>query len=139
MKVLKNEHVLLKKNGERFIIGGVHDYRMGKKTPGHGSSPLSARKGSHREDFALLLAHRPQSCYEAQQSHFHYMIAGHTHGGQFFPFNLMAHLFHPYIKGLYNHRGMKLYVSPGTGYWGPPNRFGVKSEITKHILRTVAT
>ena len=135
MKVLRNEHITLTNGDEKFVMGGIHDYLMGKKTPYHGSSPSDARKGSLQKDFALLLAHQPKSCYQAQKSHFHYMISGHTHGGQFFPFNFLVHLFQPYVRGLYNHNGMKLYVSPGTGYWGPPNRLGVKSEITKHILK----
>jgi len=57
-------------------------------------------------------------------------ISGHTHGGQFFPWNLLATLGQPYLKGLHDHNGTWVYVSKGTGYWGPPVRVGARSEIT---------
>jgi uncharacterized protein len=61
---------------------------------------------------------------------------GHTHGGQFFPWNLVATIGQPFIKGLnkYNDRTWA-YVSKGTGYWGPPVRVGARSEITVLTLK----
>ncbi|MGZ7210005.1 MAG: metallophosphoesterase, partial [Methanobacterium sp.] len=57
-------------------------------------------------------------------------ISGHTHKGQMFPINFLGRLFFTYFNGLYNYNDTKLYVSPGTGTWGPPMRFGSKNEIT---------
>lgn len=137
IKVLHNEHVAFERDGQRLILAGVHDYIMGKRA-GHQykSDPFKAREGTSQKDFKLLLAHQPKSCFKAQEAGFDYMICGHTHGGQYLPVGLLVYLFQPYVKGLYNHKGMKLYVSTGSGYWGPPNRFGIKNEIAKHILRS---
>jgi predicted MPP superfamily phosphohydrolase len=62
-------------------------------------------------------------------------ISGHTHGGQFFPWNLAAALDQPFIAGLHKFQKMWIYVSKGTGYWGPPLRLGARSEITVITLR----
>ena len=135
MQILHNENIILERFNQRFVVAGVHDYRMGKKSS-LGSDPFKAKEGTVKEDFTILLAHQPRSCYEAQEAGFDYMICGHTHGGQYLPFAWLVYPFQPYIKGLYNHKGMQLYVSAGCGFWGPPNRFGIKGEITAHILRS---
>jgi uncharacterized protein len=58
-------------------------------------------------------------------------ISGHTHGGQFWPWNHFVRYFQPFTGGLHRLKSLWVYVSRGTGYWGPPNRFGVPSEITR--------
>lgn len=58
------------------------------------------------------------------------ILAGHTHAGQFFPFNLIVKALLPYSKGLYIKDKCSLYVSQGVGAWGPPIRVGTNSEIT---------
>lgn len=129
MKALRNTHVVFERENQRFILAGVEDMTLK-------SDPIKASKGSLQDDFKLLLAHQPRSCYKAKEAGFDYMICGHTHGGQYYPMAWLVYLFQPYVRGLHNHEGMQLYVSKGAGYWGPPNRFGVKNEITKHILRS---
>lgn len=57
-------------------------------------------------------------------------LSGHTHGGQFLPWPPFVRLQQPVIGGLTRFGNLWLYTSRGTGYWGPPNRFGVPSEIT---------
>ena len=57
-------------------------------------------------------------------------ISGHTHGGQIFPWTLFVRLDQPYIAGLSQHEGTQIYVSRGTGYWGPPMRVAAPAEIT---------
>src|SRR5205809_652298 len=57
-------------------------------------------------------------------------LSGHTHGGQYFPFNLLVRLFQPFVAGLHRLEAMWLYVSRGTGYWGPPLRLLAPAEIT---------
>ncbi len=129
MQALRNRHVVFQREKQRFVLAGVDDLTLK-------SDPIKASQGSFEEDFKLLLAHQPRSCYKAKKAGFDYMICGHTHGGQYYPVAWLVYLFQPYVKGLYNHEGMPLYVSKGAGYWGPPNRFGSKNEITKHILRS---
>jgi hypothetical protein len=61
---------------------------------------------------------------------FDLQISGHTHGGQFFPWNVLAAVGQPYVYGLHKRENTWVYVSKGTGYWGPPVRLGARSEIT---------
>jgi len=79
--------------------------------------------------FTLLLKHQPIVDKNSSR-HFDLQISGHTHGGQFFPWNLFVGLDQPYIVGLHKYKDTQIYVSRGTGYWGPPLRLGSPSEIT---------
>ncbi|HWK85156.1 MAG TPA: hypothetical protein VNS61_15625, partial [Caldimonas sp.] len=71
----------------------------------------------------------------AEAAGFDLQLSGHTHGGQFLPWNLFVRLQQPFTAGLKRWRRMWVYTSRGTGYWGPPKRFGAPSEIT--LLRLV--
>src|SRR5207249_1149487 len=81
-------------------------------------------------DVRVLLAHQPRSAFAAQAAGYDLQLSGHTHGGQYFPFNLLVRLFQPFVAGLHRLESMWLYVSRGTGYWGPPLRLGAPAEIT---------
>ena len=78
----------------------------------------------------LLLAHQPRSAFAAAPAGFDLQLSGHTHGGQFFPWNFVVRLFHPFTAGLHRLGTLWIYISRGTGYWGPPKRLGAPSEIT---------
>ncbi len=83
----------------------------------------------------MLLAHQPRSATAAADAGFDLQLSGHTHGGQFFPWNLVVRLQQPFSAGLYRMRNLWVYTSRGTGYWGPPKRIGAPSEIT--LLRLI--
>lgn len=87
------------------------------------------------EKFTVLLHHRPAGIEAASKAGVDLMLVGHTHSGQIFPFNYYVRRHFHYIKGLYKHGNLYLYVSPGTGTWGPRMRLGSKSEITLLKLR----
>jgi predicted MPP superfamily phosphohydrolase len=72
--------------------------------------------------------------YEAQQHGIGLQLSGHTHGGQLWPFNYLVRLQQPVIKGLEKVGNVWLYVSTGTGYWGPPMRLAAPAEITRVTL-----
>ena len=97
---------------------------------GHASSPRAAVAGTQASDVKILLAHQPKSVFEAAEAGFDLQISGHTHGGQFLPWHAVVGLDQPYLSGLHRHEGTLIYVSRGTGYWGPPLRLGAPSEIT---------
>ncbi len=135
MSVLNNRHVLIERAGSRMLLAGVTDAREGKNHPGHTSDPKAALAGAAAHDFRILLAHQPKSAFEAAKLGYKLQLSGHTHGGQFFPWNLFVGLVqHPIAHGLGKHEGMWLYVSRGTCYWGPPIRT-VPAEITSLRLR----
>ena len=126
-RTLLNEHALLRNDGAELVIAGVTDY-----LPDHAKAAAGAPAGAIK----VLLAHHPEGLDEALAAGFHLQLSGHTHGGQFFPFSVLVRLRHRYYKGLYRVGRLWLYVSRGTGYWGPPLRFGVPSEITLITLKT---
>ena len=81
------------------------------------------------EKFNVLMYHRPDGLEAAADAGVDLMLAGHTHNGQILPFNFFVRLFFKRMKGLYKHNGCLLYVSSGTGTWGPRMRLGSRSEI----------
>jgi len=130
-KTLINEHSLVEINGKKIAMGGVHDYSAAHTDGSLVSSPEEAFKGLPSDIAKILLAHQPRSLYKAVKAGVHLQISGHTHSGQYFPYNVLIYLFQPYVKGLHHHdEKMWIYVNQGTGYWGPPSRFGVPPEIT---------
>lgn len=82
----------------------------------------------------ILLSHQPRAIYSAAQAGVGLVLAGHTHGGQIWPFTYLVRLQQPFLEGLHRVDRTQLYVSPGTGYWGPPMRLGTRAEITKITL-----
>lgn len=132
---LINEHTLIEHNGGKLLVGGVTDYRAGSREEGHETDPHGALAGAPESDLKLLLAHQPKSVFEAAKAGWDLQLSGHTHGGQFFPITLFAGLAHPFTAGLHQHDNLQIFVSRGTGYWGPPMRLGAPSEITELTLR----
>jgi uncharacterized protein len=136
LRVLTNEHVVIERGGAKLLLAGVPDISAGQMVPEHRSDPAAARAGAPTCDVSVLLAHQPRSITAADAAGYDLQISGHTHGGQYFPMNLLVYLAQPYVKGLARHaERMWIYVSRGTGYWGPPTRVGSPSEIT--LLRLV--
>lgn len=136
LRVLTNAHALVERGPAKLLVGGVTDLRAGGRVAEHASDPKAALAEAPPADFKLLLAHQPRSIYAATEAGWDLQLSGHTHGGQFFPFSAMIGLFQPYGHGLHRHADTSwIYVSRGTGYWGPPNRLGSPSEITSIRLR----
>jgi len=90
-----------------------------------------ARIPLSRDHYPVLLYHRPDGFEAAADRGIALTLAGHTHAGQIIPFNLIVKRVFPRIRGLYEIGDSRLYVSPGTGTWGPILRLGSRSEITR--------
>ena len=116
--------------GDSLNIAGVDDpagMRAGLSRPA--VEPLLLR-GLPAGRFTLLLKHRPV-VERAAAGLFDLQLSGHVHKGQLFPFNLITHLSYPVRMGLSAAgNGSLLYVSDGTGTWGPPMRFLAPPEVT---------
>jgi len=149
LRVLLNEHVVLQTRNVKgaqtdeevldsaLVIAGVTDYTAAHFDAAHASDPKRAlHDAPPLVRTRLLLAHQPRSAPAAAEAGYQLQLSGHTHGGQFFPWNLFVPLQQPFTAGLHRLREMWVYTSRGTGYWGPPKRFGVPSEIT--LLKLVA-
>jgi predicted MPP superfamily phosphohydrolase len=132
LNVLLNEHVVVNHDGARAIVAGVTDYNAGSFDPAHISDPAKAMHGAPGDIlFRLLLAHQPRSAPAASKAGFTLQLSGHTHGGQFLPWNFFVRLQQPFVHGLAKLNDLWVYTSRGTGYWGPPIRLAAPSEITR--------
>ena len=128
-EVLVNEGRLLNRNGACIGLAGATDYSAGEMVSAHASAPDIAHADIADADLRILLAHQPRSIEAASAAGFHLQLSGHTHGGQFVPWNFVVLLQQPYVAGLHKFRDTLIYIHRGTGYWGPPLRLGAPSEI----------
>jgi uncharacterized protein len=139
LRVLHNEHVVLERGAARLVIAGVPDYGAGAFDASHASNPAAALHGAPVDAGAkILLAHQPRTAPAAAKAGFDLQLSGHTHGGQFWPWNHFVRFQQPFTAGLHRLDGLWVYVSRGTGYWGPPKRFGAPSEITLLRLKQMS-
>ena len=150
LTVLMNEHVVLyhgkgsavdaqddSQTVAPLVLAGVNDFTAHHFDPTHKSDPALALHGAPANALVrVLLAHQPRSAQAAADAGFDLQLSGHTHGGQFWPWNLFVPLQQPFTAGLNRLNLLWVYTSRGTGYWGPPKRLGAPSEIT--ALRLVA-
>ncbi len=132
VKVLLNEHVVLQHNEGALVIAGVTDHSGHHFDESHRSDPVAAIAAApDHVRTRILLAHQPRSAEAASRAGFQLQLSGHTHGGQFWPWNLFVRLQQPFTAGLQRLQNLWVYTSRGTGYWGPPKRIGAPSEITR--------
>src|SRR3954470_12395066 len=128
MRVLLNSSEVIGKGSGRLLVGGMVDPAYARLRP-----DISI---SGNADFKLLLAHNPKLAPLGAKAGFDLQLSGHTHAGQFFPWTLAVRLVHaPHVAGVSKEGPMTVYVSAGTGTWGPPVRFGTNPELT--LIRLV--
>lgn len=131
LRVLLNEHEVLTKGDAKLILAGITDYSAHHFDEAHRSDPHGALLQAPGDAAVkILLAHQPRSIFQALDAGYHLQLSGHTHGGQFWPWNYFVPLQQPFTAGLHWHQSMWIYTSRGTGYWGPPKRFAAPAEIT---------
>jgi predicted MPP superfamily phosphohydrolase len=128
MKVLLNAGERVRIRGEDVFIGGITDPAC--EAIGLGPDLARTAAGSDGAAFRVLLSHRPDPADAAAAAGFDLQLSGHTHGGQFVPWTIVAGLVHKYSLGLYRIGKMFVYVSAGTGSWGPRIRLGTTAEVT---------
>ena len=139
IRVLRNERVRIRHAGAaggeegELDVAGVDDYHANMQL-GHGADLEKALLGQTAEVPVVLLAHQPIQFETAKLRGVDLQLSGHTHGGQIWPWGMFVRLQQPYLAGLYREGKSALYVSCGTGYWGPPMRLGARAEITELTL-----
>jgi len=133
--VLRNQRVSIGEGEQAFDLVGVDDHR-GDLIGAQGGEDLGrALEGRDPARPAILLAHDPSTFKRASTSGIDLQLSGHTHGGQIWPFGLLVRLVIPTVAGRYAKGTAQLYVSRGTGFWGPPMRLFAPAEITEIVLR----
>lgn len=136
IRVLLDEHVELEHAGAPIVLGGITDEKAYRQIPEHTADPVKAFEGARADALRILLAHQPASYPKAEGLGVHLQLSGHTHGGQIWPSGYLVPLQQHFVAGLHKVLGSTwLYISRGTGYWGPPMRVGSSSEITLLTLR----
>ncbi len=126
IRVLQNESVLV---DHRINLAGTLDM-IGER---FGFLKPDIQKTLEHCDPAsptVMLSHQPKIVKRLKNEPIDLILSGHTHGGQIFPFGLLVMLDQPYLSGLYRHsEKTQVFVTNGTGYWGPPIRVMAPSEI----------
>jgi hypothetical protein len=136
IRVLGNERVSIGEGDASFDLGGIEDrsaHRYGGLSPEAALARALDGRDPKRE--LVLMAHQPRSMLDAAPYGVGLQISGHTHGGQIWPFGYLVRLQQGFFPGLHRHGDAQIYVSRGTGYWGPPFRVGSPPEIVKVVLQ----
>ena len=124
MRLLKPTKIVPLRNASKHYKGmtilGIDDSEDKQQVAKH--LPKLKKKG-----YNILMYHRPDGLKDA--SDIDLMLCGHTHAGQVFPFSLIVRLRFRHLYGWFKRGATNLYVSSGAGTWGPPMRFGSRSEI----------
>lgn len=121
VKVLRNENE---------VCCGVNIIGIDELIPFRWRVKRVLNRAYDKEKLNILLTHEPITFRLIKNYPIDLQLAGHTHGGQIFPFSFVIRLFYPVYKGLYQKNGQYIHVSQGTGFWGPPMRLLTKNEIT---------
>jgi predicted MPP superfamily phosphohydrolase len=137
IRVLINSRLAIGDAGASFDLVGLPDFhagRVGAEEP----QIEKAIMGRDPERELIVLAHQPVQIQQAAIAGAGLQLSGHTHGGQLYPFGALTRLVQPYLAGLYRHTGTdtQIYVSRGSGFWGPPMRVLAPAEIS--LLRLSA-
>ena len=137
VQVLRNRRVEIP-GGAGLDLAGVDDVTAADSgVPGHGANLSAALEGRDRDRPVVLLAHQPVQWPEAVDRGVDLQLSGHTHGGQMWPFTYGVRLQQPVVAGHATDGASQIYVSRGSGYWGPPVRVGAPPEISLIELRSV--
>ncbi|MDD3285805.1 MAG: metallophosphoesterase, partial [Patescibacteria group bacterium] len=124
IQILGNE--IVKVDGLQIV--GLNCYYEGRLDV---KGKILSRLGYKPDKPSILLYHEPKDLKAAQEAGIDLQLSGHTHGGQMFPFNLVAKmLYRGFSGGFYRFKNFSLSVSHGAGTWGPPLRLGSRSEIS---------
>jgi len=134
IRVLRNERVRIGSEAASFDLAGIDDYHAREFGHGHGADLGRALAGADPSQAVVLLAHQPIAVHEARERGVGLVLSGHTHGGQIWPWHFFVRLQQPVVQGLHRFGDTQIYVSCGTGCWGPPMRIGAPAEITKIVL-----
>jgi predicted MPP superfamily phosphohydrolase len=139
VRVLRNEREEIRRGDAVLHIAGCDDRTAAASgVPGHGFDLDAALRGRDGSQPVVLLCHQPVMVDRAARAGVDLQISGHTHGGQLWPLTQVALVDQPVLAGLARVGPTWLYVTRGTGFWGPPARVGSPPEITLLTLRARA-
>jgi len=115
--------------GDLITLAGVDDPAALNFNGYDASEETRLLSSLSRNRFIVLLKHRPLIGKDSPGL-FDLQLSGHVHKGQIFPFSILTKLYYPKHAGMLTVNGSTLYVSRGSGTWGPPIRFLAPPEVT---------
>lgn len=135
IRPLVNECIQIGEGAKRFNLVGIADL-IGERTGLFPPDLDRAFAGMDPQCPCIVLAHQPKTILRVDNHRCDLMLSGHTHGGQIFPFGFLVMMDQPYLYGLHRHGAdRQIFVSRGTGYWGPPLRVLAPSEISRIVIQ----
>lgn len=136
VRVLRNDRDEIRRGAAALCIAGCDDRTAASSgVAGHGYDLDAALRDRDPAHPVVLLCHQPVLVDRAARAGVDLQISGHTHGGQLWPITHVALIDQPVLSGLVRVGATWLYVTRGTGFWGPPARVGSPPEITLLTLR----
>lgn len=139
IKALLNESVIISDGHNSINLVGLNDLQSIRFKTMLVDTAKAFKNVDHTIP-TLLLSHQPKSIEIVSEIDYDLMLSGHTHGGQIFPFGFLVMLQQPFLAGLHQvTQGKQIFVSRGTGYWGPPVRVFAPSEISVLTLKPQKT
>ena len=123
---LFNEGISLKNN---VYLAGIPDM-LSAKFISETVDLQRAFRHSNEHEFKILLSHRPKIIEQLMYQNIDLVLSAHTHGGQIFPFHVISKFVNGFLAGVYQEGKTMLYVSRGSGQWGPQMRLFAPSEIS---------
>ena len=134
-RALRNRRVVIGAGEASFDLAGVEDHHAHLVSRTHREDLEAALSGRDVARPCVLLAHDPGTFAKASRLGVDLQLSGHTHGGQIWPFRYLVRLSTRWVAGHYRAGASQLYVSRGTGFWGPAMRLFAPAEITEIVLR----
>lgn len=135
LRPLRNQRVTIGAGADAVDLAGVEDHHAHLVSRHHRCDLSAALAGRDAARPLILLAHDPLTFAEAARRGVDLQLSGHTHGGQIWPFRYLVRLSTPFVAGHYRRGRAQLYVSRGTGFWGPPLRLFAPAEIVELTIR----
>jgi predicted MPP superfamily phosphohydrolase len=136
IRALRNQHVTIGQDGAAFDLAGVEDHHAHLVSSTRREDLNAALAGRDVQRAVVLLAHDPLTFRSAARLGVDLQLSGHTHGGQIWPFRYLVRLSTPFVVGHYRRDASQLYVSRGTGFWGPVMRLFAPGEIAEIVIRS---
>jgi uncharacterized protein len=119
-------------NGEKVVADGLQIAGVHHHETVHADTfrAALAKAEIDRNAPSILISHSPHRLNIPEQAGISLQVSGHTHGGQFWPYNWLTNrIFGEYVHGLHKFGEMQVITSYGAGTWGPPMRLGTTPEI----------
>ena len=135
LSVLRNRNETLFDGPASVALAGVDDHRASMMADDGGEDLDLGLAGIPADRPVVLLAHDPSTFKQASRRGVDLQLSGHTHAGQIWPFRYLVRIATPFVQGIHRRGASTVYVSRGTGFWGPPMRLGAPAEITELCLR----